>query len=154
MYGRKSKGVLRSQYPNDKPAYLYRRTKRGQQYKLGLDNLHFVYGKNYRNSLGDYFIMEYDKDIYKNLDYLSGSLTCRTFGKGRNMKVMVKKHDFLKSGSINYGKYDIKHEIYIPDSFMQRVEVYDKAQYEPNSLFNELRKRLSTTTKQNKTKQR
>jgi hypothetical protein len=25
------------QYPNDKPAYLYRRTKRGQQYKLGLD---------------------------------------------------------------------------------------------------------------------
>ncbi|VVM19419.1 hypothetical protein BSPWISOXPB_3615 [uncultured Gammaproteobacteria bacterium] len=51
--------------------------------------------------------MEYDKDIYKNLDYLSGSLTCRTFGKGRNMKVMVKKHDFLKSGSINYGKYDI-----------------------------------------------
>ncbi|VVM24926.1 hypothetical protein BSPWISOXPB_531 [uncultured Gammaproteobacteria bacterium] len=38
--------------------------------------------------------MEYDKDIYKNLDYLSGSLTCRTFGKGRNMKVMVKKHDF------------------------------------------------------------
>jgi hypothetical protein len=40
---------------------------------------------------------------------------------------------FLKSGSINYGKYDIKHEIYIPDSFMQRVEVYDKAQYEPNS---------------------
>jgi hypothetical protein len=44
MYGRKSKGVLRSQYPNDKPAYLYRRTKRGQQYKLGLDNLHFVYG--------------------------------------------------------------------------------------------------------------
>jgi hypothetical protein len=63
------------------------------------------------------------------LDYLSGSLTCRTFGKGRNMKVMVKKHDFLKSGSINYGKYDIKHEIYIPDSFMQRVEVYDKGCY-------------------------
>jgi hypothetical protein len=50
--------------------YGKRITKRGQQYKLGLDNLHFVYGKNYRNSLGDYFIMEYDKDIYKNLDYL------------------------------------------------------------------------------------
>jgi hypothetical protein len=32
MYGRKSKGILRSQYPNDKPAYLYRRTKRGQQF--------------------------------------------------------------------------------------------------------------------------
>jgi hypothetical protein len=65
--------------------------------------------------------MEYDKDIYKNLDYLSGSLTCRTFGKGRNMKVMVKKHDFLKSGSINYGKYDIKHEIYIPDSCWHNI---------------------------------
>ncbi|VVM24927.1 hypothetical protein BSPWISOXPB_532 [uncultured Gammaproteobacteria bacterium] len=45
MYGRKSKGILRSQYPNDKPAYLYRRTKRGQQYKLGLDNLHLCTAK-------------------------------------------------------------------------------------------------------------
>jgi hypothetical protein len=40
----------------DGPTYGKRITKRGQQYKLGLDNLHFVYGKNYRNSLGDYFI--------------------------------------------------------------------------------------------------
>jgi hypothetical protein len=37
MYGRKSNAFLWPQYPNDKPAYLYRRTKRGQQYKLGLD---------------------------------------------------------------------------------------------------------------------
>jgi hypothetical protein len=36
MYGRNSNAFLRSQYPNDKPAYLYRRTKRGQEYKLGL----------------------------------------------------------------------------------------------------------------------
>ena len=152
MYGRKSNALLWPQDPNDKPAYLYRRTKRGQRYKMGLDNLHLVYGKNYRNSLGNYFTMEYDRDIYKDLDYISGSLTCRTFGKGRNMKVMVKKHDFFKSGSIDYTQYDIKHEIYIPDSFMQRVEVYDKAQYEPNSLFKALRDRLSTTTKSNQSK--
>jgi hypothetical protein len=37
--------------------------------------------------------------------------------------------------------------ITVPNSFMQRIEAYDKAQYEPNSLFNALRKRLSTTTK-------
>jgi hypothetical protein len=30
---------------------------------------------------------------------------------------------------------------------MQRIEAYDKAQYEPNSLFKALRERLSTTTK-------
>jgi hypothetical protein len=29
----------------------------------------------------------------------------------------------------------IAHQIKIPNSFMGRIEVYDKAQYEPNSLF-------------------
>ncbi|CAC9589521.1 hypothetical protein, partial [uncultured Gammaproteobacteria bacterium] len=73
MYGRKSKSLLRSQYPNDKPAYLYRRTKRGQQYKMGLD---VVYVSGSKIPLNNYHLLEYDRDIYKNLDYISGSMTC------------------------------------------------------------------------------
>jgi hypothetical protein len=44
----------------------------------------------------------------------------------------------------------LAHQIKFPNPFMQRIEAYDKAQYEPNSLFKALRKRLSTTTKPNK----
>jgi hypothetical protein len=40
----------------------------------------------------------------------------------------------------------------VPNSFMERIETYDKAQYEPNSLFKALRGRLSTTTKSNQSK--
>jgi hypothetical protein len=57
-----------------------------------------------------------------------------------------------ENGSIN-GKETRKHlahQIKFPNPFMQRIEAYDKAQYEPNSLFKALRKRLSTTTKPNK----
>jgi hypothetical protein len=45
-YGRKSKELLWSQNKNDKPEYLKYRTKRGQQYKLGLDSTGVVYGEN------------------------------------------------------------------------------------------------------------
>ena len=144
MYGRKSKGILRSQYPNDKPAYLYRRTKRGQQYKLGLD---VVYVSGSKLVLNNYHILEYDKDIYKNLDYISGAMTCRSFGKSRDIKIKIKKPPLRDNGSIIYNKGKVTHAITIPNSFMQRIGAYDKAQYEPNSLFNALRKRLSTTTK-------
>jgi hypothetical protein len=44
-------------------------------------------------------------------------------------------------------KSTLAHQIKIPNSFMGRIEVYDKAQYEPNSLFKALRDRLSATTK-------
>jgi hypothetical protein len=47
--------------PNDKPAYLYRRTKRGQQYKLGLD---VVYVSGSKLVLNNYHILEYDKAIF------------------------------------------------------------------------------------------
>ncbi|NYT27207.1 hypothetical protein [Candidatus Thiodubiliella endoseptemdiera] len=151
-YGSKSIGVLIPQNIKDDPGWRKRAIKRGQQYKLGLDRLRIVYGKNHRNSLGNYFTLEYDRNIYKNLDYLSGSLTCRTFGKGRNMKIVVENPHFLPSGNIDYRIKDTAHLIDIPDSFMQRIEIYDKAQYEPNSLFKALRDRLSTTTKPNQSK--
>ena len=144
MYGRKSKGILRSQYPNDKPAYLYRRTKRGQQYKLGLD---VVYVSGSKLVLNNYHILEYDKDIYKNLDYISGTMTCRSFGKSRSIKIEIDKPVLRKNGSIKYNYGSLAHSITVPNSFMQRIEAYDKAQYEPNSLFKALRERLSTTTK-------
>ncbi|VVH59719.1 hypothetical protein BSPCLSOX_2112, partial [uncultured Gammaproteobacteria bacterium] len=144
MYGRKSNAFLWPQYPNDKPAYLYRRTKRGQQYKLGLD---VVYVSGSKLVLNNYHILEYDKDIYKNLDYISGAMTCRSFGKSRDIKIKIKKPPLRDNGSIIYNKGKVTHAITIPNSFMQRIGAYDKAQYEPNSLFNALRKRLSTTTK-------
>lgn len=148
MYGRKSKALLRSQYPDDKPAYLYRRVKRGQQYKLGLD---VVYVSGNTRPLNNYSILEYDRDIYKNLDYVSGSMTCRTFGESRNIKIKINDPVIDEDGWIKYNQPNrLAHAITIPNSFMQRIEAYDKAQYEPSSLFNALKKRLSTSTKPNK----
>jgi len=147
MYGRKSKAFLRSQYPNDKPAHLYRGAQRGQQYKLGLD---VVYVSGSKIPLNNYHLLEYDRDIYKNLDYISGAMTCRSFGKSRDIKIEIDKPVLRKNGSIKYNYGSLAHSITTPNSFMQRIEAYDKVQYEPNSLFNELRKRLSTTTKSNK----
>jgi hypothetical protein len=37
---------------------------------LNLDSTGIVYGKNDKWKLGAYYILEYDRDIYKNLDYL------------------------------------------------------------------------------------
>jgi hypothetical protein len=56
-YGRKSKELLWSQNKNDKPEYLKYRTKRGQQYKLGLDSTGVVYGENDKWGLGTYYIL-------------------------------------------------------------------------------------------------
>ena len=149
MYGRKSKSLLRSQYPNDKPAYLYRTTKRGQQYKMGLD---VVYVSGSKIPLNNYHLLEYDRDIYKNLDYISGSMTCDSFGKSRDIKIEIDKPVLRKNGSIKYNYGSLAHSITVPNSFMERIETYDKAQYEPNSLFKALRGRLSTTTKSNQSK--
>jgi hypothetical protein len=41
---------------------------------LGLD---VVYVSGSKLALNNYHILEYDKDIYKNLDYISGAMTCR-----------------------------------------------------------------------------
>ncbi len=149
MYGRKSKSLLRSQYPNDKPAYLYRTTKRGQQYKVGLD---VVYVSGSKIPLNNYHLLEYDRDIYKNLDYISGAMTCDSFGKSRDIKIEIDKPVLRKDGSIKYHYGSLAHSITVPNSFMERIETYDKAQYEPNSLFKALRGRLSTTTKSNQSK--
>ena len=143
-YGRKSKELLWSQNKNDKPEYLKYRTKRGQEYKLGLD---VVYVSGSKLVLNNYHLLEYDRDIYKNLDYISGAMTCGSFGKSRDIKIEIDKPVLRKNGSIKYNYGSLAHSITVPNSFMQRIEAYDKAQYEPNSLFNALRKRLSTTTK-------
>ena len=148
-YGRKSNALLWPQDPNDKPAYLYRRTKRGQQYKMGLD---VVYVSGSKIPLNNYHLLEYDRDIYKNLDYISGSMTCDSFGKSRDIKIEIDKPALRKNGSIKYNYGSLAHSITVPNSFMERIETYDKAQYEPNSLFKALRGRLSTTTKSNQSK--
>ncbi|CAC9645293.1 hypothetical protein [bacterium endosymbiont of Bathymodiolus sp. 5 South] len=146
LYGRKSNPFFVAQKKKDGPTYGKRITKRGQQYKLGLDSTGIVYGKNDKWKLGAYYILEYDRDIYKNLDYLSGSVICHSFGKERDVKIDIDNPVFRKDGSVSM-KSTLAHQIKIPNSFMGRIEVYDKAQYEPNSLFKALRDRLSATTK-------
>ena len=132
-----------AQDKTDKPAYVYRITRRGSQLRLGLDLLHITHHKNYQSSAGSYSILEYDRDIYQNLDYLSGSVYCY-FGNHRNVKIDIENAHFLKSGTINYLIKDTAHSIYIPDSFMQKIEDYNKPNLEPHSLFNELKKRLGS----------
>lgn len=149
IYGRKSHAFFVPQDRNDRPLYGKRITKRGQQYKLGLD---VVYVSGSKLALNNFHILEYDRDIYKNLDYVSATITCRSFGKSRDIKIKIKKPPLRDNGSIIYNKGKVMHAITIPNSFMQRIEGYDKTQYEPNSLFNTLRKRLSTTTKPNLSK--
>jgi hypothetical protein len=46
LYGRKSNPFFVAQKKKDGPTYGKRITKRGQQYKLGLDSTGIVYGKN------------------------------------------------------------------------------------------------------------
>lgn len=150
-YGNKSIGVLIPQNINDEPGWTGRAVKRSQQYKLGLDAVTVAYGKNNKSRMGGYSILEYDRDIYKNLDYLSGSVICRSFGKTRDTKLNIYDAVFRKNGSISAKSLNnLTHQIKIPNTFMQRIEAYDKAQYEPNSLFKALKKRLSTITKPNK----
>ncbi|CAC9636198.1 hypothetical protein, partial [uncultured Gammaproteobacteria bacterium] len=123
MYGRKSNALLWPQDPNDKPAYLYRSTKRGQQYKMGLD---VVYVSGSKIPLNNYHLLEYDRDIYKNLDYISGSMTCGSFGKSRDIKIEIDKPALRKSGSIKYNYGSLAHSITVPNSFMERIETHDK----------------------------
>ena len=143
-YGNKSISVLIPQDINDEPGWGGRAIKRGQQYKLGLD---VVYVSGSKLVLNNYHLLEYDRDIYKNLDYVSGTMTCGSFGKSRDIKVEIDKPALRKDGSIKYHYGSLAHSITVPNSFMERIETYDKAQYEPNSLFKALRDRLSTTTK-------
>jgi hypothetical protein len=63
-------------------------------------------------------------------------MTCRSFGKSRSIKIEIDKPVLRKNGSIKYNYGSLAHSITVPNSFMQRIEAYDKAQYEPNSLFN------------------
>ncbi len=111
---------------------------------MGLD---VVYVSGSKIPLNNYHLLEYDRDIYKNLDYISGSMTCGSFGKSRDIKIEIDKPALRKSGSIKYNYGSLAHSITVPNSFMERIETHDKAQYEPNSLFKALRGRLSTTTK-------
>jgi hypothetical protein len=54
LYGRKSNLFFVAQKKKDGPTYGKRITKRGQQYKLGLDSTGIVYGKNDKWKLGAY----------------------------------------------------------------------------------------------------
>lgn len=145
-YGHKSHGFLVGQTKDDKPLYpKLRRTKRGgYNYKMGLD---VVYVSGSKIPLNNYHMLEYDRDIYRGLDYISGTMTCRSFGKSRDIQIKVNDPVIDKDGWIKYNQPNrLAHAITVPNSFMQRIEQYDQAQYEPHSLFKELKQRLSKTT--------
>ena len=147
LYGSKSLNVLIPQNTNDQPSHIERAIKRGQQYKRGLDLTTVVYGEDDQWRLGAYTIWEYDRDIYKGLDYLSGSVNC-SFGEYRDIKINIYEAVFRKNGSVA-GKSleNLHHQVKIPNSFLQRAESHNKVYYEPNGLFEEVRNRLTTTTK-------
>ena len=146
-YGKKSIGVLAPQNDNDNPMWWKRITKRGGQYKLGLD---VVYVSGSKIPLNNYHMLEYDRDIYSGLDYVSGAMTCRSFGKSRDIKIRINDPVIGEDGWIKYNQPNrLAHAITVPNSFMQRIEQYDQAQYEPHSLFKTLKERLSNTNKDN-----
>ncbi|VVM25216.1 hypothetical protein BSPWISOXPB_6328 [uncultured Gammaproteobacteria bacterium] len=58
--------ILSLWHKRKKTAYIWKRiTKRGQQYKLGLDATTVVHGKNDKSRMGGYFILEYDRESTK-----------------------------------------------------------------------------------------
>jgi hypothetical protein len=65
--------------------------------------------------------------------FFSGSVICHSFGKERDVKIDIDNPVFRKDGSVSM-KSTLAHQIKIPNSFMGRIEVYDKAQYEPISI--------------------
>jgi hypothetical protein len=84
---------------------------------LGLDATTVVHGKNDKSRMGGYFILEYDRDIYKNIDYLSGSVTCRSFGKTRETKINIYDAVFRKNGSISAKSLNnLTHQVKIPNT--------------------------------------
>jgi hypothetical protein len=83
-----------------------------------MDATTVVHGKNDKSRMGGYFILEYDRDIYKNIDYLSGSVTCRSFGKTRETKINIYDAVFRKNGSISAKSLNnLTHQVKIPNTF-------------------------------------
>ena len=149
LYARKSKSFLYSQDVTDRPLFLNNWTKRGTRYHLGLDR---VLVQDEGGLLGNYSLAEYDRDIYAGLDYLSGTLNCGFADNKRDLRLKVAKISLRKDGLVNYNlslKQDdsphIEHIVAIPDSFMRRVEGYAAEVHEPNSLWSELKNRLSSS---------
>ncbi|AZR80877.1 hypothetical protein [Thiomicrospira sp. S5] len=134
-YGKKSVRALTT----NEPSSIYKRiTKRGTHLlgaKFGLDLVGIVYGKDKRSSIGSYTIAEYERGLYKNLDYISGTTSC-TFQRVKDAEVRINQPVFRENGSVNVSKsYNkIAHKIEIPNSFMDRVESYAEKEYEPESL--------------------
>ena len=146
-YGHKTKTFMYAQRDKDKPAYLYRRTRRGTgafSYRMGLDGVFSESGKHGGNFLGGISIMEYDRDL-SGLQYLSGMTTCGGFGRSRDMKIKIDKVTvFHENGRMDArAPTNIVHQVAMSNDFMQRVSAYDQWVYAPNSLFNALKENLS-----------
>ncbi len=145
MYG-KNYIYLSSQDQSDRLSMYRRTTQRGTGVfasKFGLDLVGIVYGKDKRSSIGSYSVVEYERGLYKNLDYISGTTSC-TFQRVKDAEVRINQPVFRENGSVNVSKsYNkIAHKIEIPNSFMDRVESYAEKAYEPHSLAKDLENNL------------
>ena len=154
IYGYKSKVFMRNQTKGDTPRYLKRRNryKRGAwgwQYEgLGLSS---TWNRHKTGSLGKYNIFEYDRDIYDDLDYTSGSVNCG-FPKYKGMRIDIINLTYFKDGRPDYGTArkesykgtNIAHTVFFPDFYMDRVKEHSIKMKESNKLLNELKKKLSS----------
>ena len=144
-YGYKSKDHIISTLDNDLVAYLYRRPKRYGSYYMGVDGAG-ISTFNGKGGLGNYGIMEYDKDIYAGLDYISG-IASHQFGEIPDIDI---RFYAKKDGKIAFGDpIYTTNKVRISKVFKQKIKRHNKQVYEPNSLFNAVKEKLQAkTTKQ------
>ncbi|MFW2439268.1 MAG: hypothetical protein ACN4GR_07840 [Arenicellales bacterium] len=134
FYGYVSMQFLKDQYKNDRPEYLKRWKKINERnYPMGFDLAGVV---NNDGSLGNYRVVEYDRQINKGLDYISGTMSCGfpDLVKHGGTKVQIDE------GYTN----KIAHEVLIPQSFMKRVKAYSEEVYEPNSLWSQMKEKMKS----------
>ena len=123
----------------------------GYWYRMGLDIVALKYGSGDKAGyLGGYTMLEYDRDIYTGLDYVSGSVICG-FPRYRDMRIRFGRNFLEKDGSIDHKKTNklfltgksIEYRVYVPNSFMKRLEKATKdSETLPDSLYNQVKERL------------
>jgi len=148
-FGFQSTGMLRPQYKGDINSRVKRRTKRGRTHPIGFDGATITFGPENpkKRGLMSYSVVEFDRDIADGLDYFSGSVVCG-MPRQRGLRMLFDEPVFNPSGSVRYQELRghperVVHAIDVPDTYMERVQDYSNRVYEPNSLFMQLKKRLS-----------
>lgn len=135
MYGHGSIGFLMGSV-DQKPEYMGKRYTKypfnpGSFY-MGVDRVEVYSNSNSsrRDPLPELSIYEFDRDIYPGLDLISGNLSL-SFPEKRDISLEFQKFIFKNNGrSLDFTAMkdpsNIYHKIFIPNSFMQRIEKHHK----------------------------